>query len=194
MQSIFMLCVISIGIVTLVGVWAITVHKGLEHLHNQVKGAWARVDVQLRQRYDLLANMLEIVKRFPYFENVIPVIVEEVCQARLRALRATGIAERAQADRAVSEAIGQLMRAVEDSPELTANQEFHVLQEALVSTTQQVRSACKQYNAQVLAYHTRLQSLPVQLLVALLFVFEEEALFEMQEPEIRIIPHVQHAA
>ena len=159
-------------------------------MHNQIKGAWAHVDVQLRRRYELLANIIEIVKRSNSFENV---ILEEVCQARLRALRATDIAERAQADREVSETMGQLMTAVEHSPELKANQEFLGLQEALVSTTQQVRSAREHYNARVLAYNTRLGSLPLQPL-ATIFAFEEEVVFEMEEPQIRVVPQVQHAA
>ena len=89
--------------------------------------------------------------------------------------------------------MGRLMTVVEDYPELKANQEFLVLQETLVSTTQQVGSAREHYNAQVLAYNTRLQSLPVQPL-ATIFAFEEEALFEMQDPQIRLAPQVQHAA
>lgn len=174
----------------ILGVWAVGLYNGLVRLHNQLKGAWAQTEVQLKRRYDLLPNMVETVKGYAKHEQD---TLEKVIQARRQALQAKGAEACAQAHQQVHNAVGQLMVVVEQYPELRANQNFLSLQEELVSTENRIGFARQHYNERVVAYHTMLQSMPTNIL-GTLFAFKEEEFFEMEDPHQRTAPLVKFAA
>ena len=86
---------IAVGIVVVIAAWVIGIYNGLVRLRNQVKNAWAQIDVQLKRRHDLIPNLVETVKGYMGHERQ---TLENVTQARNLAVRASGVADQAKAD------------------------------------------------------------------------------------------------
>jgi len=111
--------------------WAIGIYNGLVGLRNQVKNAWAQIDVQLKRRHDLIPNLVETVKGYAGHEAG---TLQAVTEARTKAVSADGVGPQSQAEGELSSALGRLMVVVEQYPDLKANQNFLGLQEELSST------------------------------------------------------------
>jgi LemA protein len=178
---------VFVGLVFLLGAWFIRSYNGLVGLRNQVKAAWAQIDVQLRRRHDLIPNLVETVKGFASHEKE---TLEKVIQARSRAVTASGVDEQCRAEGELSAALRQLMMVVEQYPDLKANQNFLALQEELTSTENRIAGSRQHYNDSVRTYNTKTQSLPTNL-IASGFNFKEAEFFEVQEEEVREAPVVQ---
>src|SRR5436309_6916402 len=112
--AVLVLVVIVLGIV----VWAVGGYNGLVRLRNQLENAWAQIDVQLKRRHDLIPNLVETVKGYAAHERG---TLEAVIQARNMAIAAKGVAERAQAENALTGALKSLFAVAEAYPELKAN-------------------------------------------------------------------------
>ncbi|HOE95088.1 MAG TPA: LemA family protein [Candidatus Sumerlaeota bacterium] len=175
------------GLVLLVILWFIATYNGLVRLRNQVKEAWAQIDVQLKRRHDLIPNLVETVKGYAGHERQ---TLEEVMRARAAAVSAHGVGEQAQAESQLSGALGRLLMVVEQYPDLKANQNFLALQEELTSTENKIGFSRQFYNEQVMQYNTRIQQIPANL-VAGMFQFREEAFFELEDKSERAVPQVK---
>ena len=116
------LLVILVIIVLLILIF-MGMYNGLVRLRNQVKNAWAQIDVQLKRRYDLIPNLVETVKGYAAHEKT---VLEDVTQARTAAqnLAAAGPAARSQAEGQLSQALGRLFAVAEAYPDLKANREL----------------------------------------------------------------------
>jgi LemA protein len=190
MQLVVGFLLLLIAVALILGVWAIGLYNGLVRLQNQLKGAWAQIEVQLRRRYDLLPNMVETVKGYTQHEQD---TLEKVIQARGQALQARGAGACAQAHQQVHNAVGQLMVVVEQYPELKANQNFLSLQEELVSTENRIGFARQHYNERVMVYNPMLQSMPANV-IGTMFAFKEEEFFEVEDAHQRTVPQIKFAA
>ena len=117
--------IIGIVVVLLIVFWIL--YNGLVRLRNQVKNAWAQIDVQLKRRYDLIPNLMETVKGYMKHERE---TMEAVTKARNLAqqLSSAGAGERAKAEGELSSALARLLAVVENYPDLKANQNFLALQ------------------------------------------------------------------
>ena len=177
--------VISIAVLVLIALIVIVLYNRLVRLRNRVENAWSQVDVQLRRRYDLIPNLVETVKGYASHERA---TLEEVTHARTRAQEARTVAEQAEAENALTAAIGRLFAVAEAYPELRATENFQQLQSQLADTEDKIRVARQVYNDTVLTYENARETIPTNL-VAGLFNFGEKQFFEIEEP-VREAPRV----
>ncbi|MCX7912164.1 MAG: LemA family protein [Dehalococcoidales bacterium] len=163
-------------------------YNGLVNLRNQVKNAWAQIDVQLKRRYDLIPNLVETVKGYMAHERQ---TLEAVTQARnlAQSLASAGVAQRGKAEGELSSALARLLAVVERYPDLKANQNFLALQEELTSTENKISFARQFYNDSVLRYNNKTQMFPTNI-VASLFGFKASEFFETASPAEREAPRV----
>src|SRR4029450_11900942 len=139
-------------------------YNKLVRLRNRCENAWAQVDVQLRKRYDLIPNLVESVKGYAAHERG---VFDEVTQARTAAQRAQSVQEQAQAENALTAAIGRLFAVAEAYPELRATENFQQLQAQLAETEQKIAVARQVYNDAVLTYDNALETVPTNLVAGL---------------------------
>lgn len=166
--------------------WAIGAYNGLVGLRQIVRNGWAQIDVQLKRRHDLIPNLVETVKGYATHERE---TLERVVQARGAAVTAKGPAAQGQAEGELGQALGRLMLLVEQYPDLKANQNFMALQEELTSTENKVGFARQAYNDSVMAYNTRIATVPTNL-IANVFAFAPEQFFEVTVAAEREAPKV----
>jgi len=150
---------ILLGVIVILALIFIGTYNSLVGLRNQVKNAWAQIDVQLKRRYDLIPNLVETVKGYKNFERE---TLEAVVKARNTAVQASsaGAEERGKAEGELSGALSRLMVVVERYPELKANQNFLALQEELSSTENKISFSRQYYNDNVLRYNIQPQMFP----------------------------------
>ncbi len=185
---------IGIGIVLLLVIIFVALfagtYNGLVRLRNQVKNAWAQIDVQLKRRHDLIPNLVETVKGYRDFERE---TLEAVTKARNVAVQASasgaGAAERGKAEGELSSALARLMVVVERYPELKANQNFLALQEELTSTENKISFSRQYYNDSVLRYNNQTQVFPSNI-VAGMFNFKGSEFFQVTAEAEREAPKV----
>ena len=168
---------ILLGIVVLLGVYAVVLYNGLIKLRNRIENAWAQIDVQLRRRYDLIPNLVETVKAYATHERE---TLESVTRARAAAINAGSVGEQAQAENMVTSALKSLFAVSEAYPELKANQNFLQLQEELSGTEGRISYARQFYNDTVFRYNTKIQSFPA-LLIAGPLQFRPREYFEADD-------------
>lgn len=141
-------------------------YNGLVGLRNQVKNAWAQIDVQLKRRYDLIPNLVETVKGYMQHERQ---TLEAVTSARnlAQSLSGASVADRAKAEGELSGALSRLLAVVENYPNLKANQNFLALQEELTSTENKISFSRQFYNDQVLRFNNKTQMFPSNIIAGM---------------------------
>lgn len=177
---------IILGIILLLVIWFIAIYNSLIRLRNQVDNAWSQIDVQLKRRYDLIPNLIDTVKGYMKHERE---LLEKITQYRVQAMNAQNFGERSKAEGMLGTALGNIMVAVENYPDLKANQNFLSLQEELASTENKISFARQNYNDQVLFYNNKIQMFPSNI-VARIFNFIEREYFIVEAEEERQVPKV----
>ena len=179
---------ILIGVVIIFFFTIIGIYNGLVGLRNQVKNAWAQIDVQLKRRYDLIPNLMETVKGYMKHERE---TLEAVTKARNLAqqLSSASAGERGKAEGELGMALGRLLAVVESYPDLKANQNFLALQEELTSTENKISFSRQYYNDSVLKYNNKTQMFPSNV-IAGMFAFKGGEFFEVAVPDQREAPKV----
>lgn len=180
--------VVVVVIVALIA-WAVGVYNNLVTLKNRVKNGWAQIDVQLKQRADLIPNLVETVKGYAAHESQ---VFTQVTQARASALQAAqsgDVAQRIQAENQLSRAIMNLQAVAEAYPQLQANQNFLDLQAQLKALEEKIAYARQFYNDVVQKYNTKIEVVPTNI-IAGLFHFEQAAYFQVDEAD-RQAPQVK---
>ena len=169
-----------------IAVLFIGVYNRLVALRQAYKNAYADIDVQLKQRHDLVPNLVETVKGYAAHERG---TFEAVTAARANAINAQSPVEQAQAENVLSGALKSLFAVAEAYPDLKANQNFLNLQEELTASEDKVAYARQYYNDSVLNYNTQIQKFPTVLLAGM-FHFEKREFFDAA-PEDTETPQVQ---
>ncbi|MCX6004498.1 MAG: LemA family protein [Chloroflexi bacterium] len=179
---------VIIGIIILLALVFIGIYNGLVGLRNQVKNAWAQIDVQLKRRHDLIPNLVETVKGYMQHERG---TMEAVTNARTSAVKAvdSGVAAQAKAEGELSQALGRLFAVAENYPDLKANQNFLALQEELTTTENKISFARQFYNDSVMKYNNQTQMFPSNV-IASMSGFKAGEFFEVAVPEEREAPKV----
>jgi LemA protein len=179
---------IIIGVVVVLAIVLWTLYNGLVRLRNQVKNAWAQIDVQLKRRHDLIPNLVETVKGYMKHERE---TLEAVTKARNLAqqVSSAGAGERAKAEGELSSALSRLLAVVERYPDLKANQNFLALQEELTSTENKISFSRQFYNDSALKYNNQTQMVPSNI-VASMFGFKASEFFEVTLAAEREAPKV----
>jgi LemA protein len=176
---------IVVGVLVVIGLWAIAVYNGLVSGRNQAQTAWSQIDVQLKRRHDLIPNLVQVVKDAMGYEQE---TLTKVVQARNNAVAASGPVQAGAAEAALSQATRGLFALVESYPQLKANDNVKQLQEELTTTENKIAFSRQFYNDSVNAYNNRRQSFPAVLAAASLG-FGPIELFNMPETE-REVPKV----
>ncbi len=179
---------ILLGVIVLLILIFIALYNSLVGLRNQVRNAWAQIDVQLKRRYDLIPNLVETVKGYMKHERE---TLEAVTNARnlAQASAAAGPAERGKLEAGLTSALSRLLAVAEAYPDLKANQNFLALQEELTSTENKISFARQFYNDAVLRYNNQTQMFPGSI-IAGFAGFKAEQFFELTVPEERVAPKV----
>lgn len=169
-----------IGIVVVVIILLIVLlYNSLIRLRNQVKNAWAQIDVQLKRRSDLIPNLVETVKGYMKHEKE---VLENITKARSAMLKATTVQEKAKASNMLSETLKSLFAVSENYPKLRANENFLQLQEEITGTENKIAYARQYYNDIVMTFNTKIETFPNNLFVNILN-FKQEQSFEAAEEE-----------
>lgn len=179
---------VVVGIAVILLIMIIATYNGLVRLRNQMKNAWAQIDVQLKRRYDLIPNLVNTVKGYMQHERQ---TLEAVTNARnlAQAAAGKGAAERSKLEGELSGALARLLAVVENYPDLKANQNFLALQEALTSTENKISFARQYYNDSVLRYNNQTQMFPSNIMAGM-FGFKVGEFFEVTAPEEKVAPKV----
>lgn len=159
--------------------WAVTLFNRLVRLRNQVRTAWADIDVQLTRRHDLVPSLVAAVKGYAGHEAA---LLEAVT-----ALRAQATSERAPGrlgdlEGELEHALGRLIALQEAYPDLKANENFARLQRDLVEVETHLQYARRFYNGAVRDYNDAVQRMP-DLLVARSFNFEAAEFFQAEDDQ-----------
>jgi LemA protein len=177
---------ILLVLIVIVVAWIVGMYNGLVGLRNQVKEAWAQVDVQLKRRFDLIPNLMETVKGYMTHERE---TLESVTQARAAVAGAGGLPDRMQAESGLTAALGRLFAVAESYPDLKASTNFLSLQEELASTENKISFARQFYNETVMRMNNKVQMFPSNI-IANMFNFQAETFFEVEDEAQREAPKV----
>lgn len=172
------LIVIAVIVVLLI-IYFIATYNSLVDLRNKVKDSWSQIDVVLKNRNDLIPNLVETVKGYAKHEKT---TLDAVITARNKAVNAKTNEDEMKAAGEVTEALGRLFALAENYPDLKANQNFMDLQNKLNEVEEKIRFARQFYNDTVLTYQNKLEMFPSNI-VAKMFGFKPEAFFEATEEE-----------
>jgi LemA protein len=166
-------------IIILAALWLVAVFNGLVRIRNQAKEAWADIDVQLKRRYDLIPNLVEVVKGYATHERE---LFEKVTQARASAMNAQGMEQKAGAENALSGTLKSLFAVAENYPELKASVNFLELQRELSDTEDKIQAARRFYNSNVMELNTKIEVFPTNMIASTLG-FKQMELFGASEAE-----------
>ena len=154
---------IILGVIVVIVVWAISVYNGLIAMRQRVGQAGSDIDVQLKQRHDLVPNLVETVKGYAAHERG---TLDEVVKARNAAVSAQGPAQQAAAENMLSGALRQLFALSEAYPDLKANASFQQLQAELSDLENKIAASRRFFNNAVQEYNTGIQRFPAALFAA----------------------------
>lgn len=157
---------IFIGVIVILIIAFVAIYNGLVRSRNQVKNAWAQIDVQLKRRHDLIPNLMETVKGYMKHERE---TLEAVTKARTLAqqVASAGPGERGKVEGELSSALTRLLAVAERYPDLKASQNFLALQEELASTENKISFSRQFYNDAVLTYNNQTQMFPSNIVAGM---------------------------
>jgi LemA protein len=169
--------------------WGISIYNGLVTMRQRVGQAFADIDVQLKQRHDLIPNLVETVKGYATHERE---TLDAVVKARNAAISAQGPAAQAQAENVLSGALRQLFALSEAYPDLKANTNFQQLQTEIADIENKIAAARRFFNNAVQEYNTGIESFPA-VLVANSLGFQKREFFDLGEsrPQLEQAPQVK---
>ena len=180
---------VVLGIVVIVVFWAISIYNGLVAMRQRTNQAFADIDVQLKQRHDLVPNLVETVKGYATHERG---TLEAVVQARNAAIAAPGVEQKVAAENVLSGALRQLFALSENYPNLKANANFQQLQSDLSDIENKLAASRRFFNNAVQEYNTGIQSFPA-VLVAGSLGFQQREFFDLGDarPQLEQAPQVK---
>jgi LemA protein len=189
---------ILFAIVVVLGLWVAGIYNKLVNLRNRFKNAFAQIDVQLKRRYDLIPNLVEVAKGYLKHEHS---TLEDVIKARnIASAAAQTVAANpadanamkglVSAETGLTGALSRLMVVSEQYPDLKANQNMMQLTEELTSTENKISFARQAYNDSVMIYNTAREVFP-NVIFAGMFSFLPAELFKVEDPTERNAPKVQ---
>ena len=193
---------ILLGVILLFGfflvLFVVGIYNALVTLRNRYKNAYAQIDVQLKRRYDLIPNLVETAKGYLAHERgTLEAVIaarNAAASANTRAAQnpgdASAMKDLSGAESALGGALGRLFALAEAYPDLKANTTMMTLMEELTSTENKVSFARQAYNDAVMAYNTRREVFPSNI-IAGMFNFAPAELFVIDAPEQREAPKVK---
>jgi LemA protein len=197
MSLVLIVLLLLLAAVAMLALFVVGIYNRLVALRNRFKNAFAQIDVQLKRRYDLIPNLVEVAKGYLKHEHS---TLEDVIKARNIALAASQAAAANPADAAAIKSLGsaetglagalsRLMVVAEQYPDLKANQNMMQLTEEITSTENKVSFARQSYNDSVMTYNTTRETFP-SVVFAGMFGFLAAELFQIENATERAAPKV----
>ncbi|WP_043620889.1 LemA family protein [Ensifer sp. ZNC0028] len=180
---------IGLAIAVVVILYLVFVYNGLVKARQIAEEAWSGIDVQLKRRADLIPNLIETVKGYAAHEKS---TFEEVIAMRNRAqaVPAGDVEGRAQAEGALSQALGKLFALAEAYPDLKANENFAEMQRSLETIEGEIQMSRRYYNGAARDLNVKVESFPSNL-IANAFRFVKAGYFEITNEADRAVPQVK---
>src|SRR6478752_7576613 len=166
---------IGIAIIIVIIIWMTSLYNSLVRLRNRRQNAFADIDVQLRQRHDLVPQLVETAKGYSTHEKE---VLYRVTEARAAAMNATSINDKIQTEQQLTTALQGLKVSLEAYPDLKANQNFLQLQEELSDIENKLAASRRFFNGATTEYNNAVESFPGNL-VANNFGFKREIMFDL---------------
>ncbi len=188
MSGFLIVLIVLIGIPLLLVIWVVGMYNGLVGFRNRYKNAFAQIDVQLKRRYDLIPNLVEVAKKYLAHEReTLEAVIKarnSAVSAREKAAAAPGDAssmkELMSAEAGLGGMLGRLFALSEAYPDLKANQNMMQLTEELTSTENKISFARQAYNDAVMHYNNKREMFPSSI-IAGMFNFVPATLFEVSD-------------
>ena len=174
-----MTTIIIIAVVVVLVFWAISLYNNLVKLRNNRENAFANVDVQLKQRHDLIPQLVATVKGYATHERE---VLQRVTEARTAAMSATTINDKVVAENALSNALAGLKVSLEAYPDLKANQNFLQLQGEISDVENKLAAVRRFFNSATRELNNAVETFPSNLF-AKMFGFKREPMFEVPQAE-----------
>jgi LemA protein len=166
---------IVLGVIAVIVIWAISVYNNLVAMRQRTNQAFADIDVQLKQRRDLVPNLVETVKGYAGHERG---TLEAVINARNAAMAAPGVEQKVAAENMLTGALRQLFALSENYPNLKANENFRQLQSDLADIENKLAASRRFFNNAVQEYNTGIQQFPAALFAGV-FGFGQRQFFDV---------------
>lgn len=177
---------IALAILFAIIIWGVAQYNKLVTLRNQVQNGWKQIDVQLKRRHDLIPNLVNTVKGYMQYEQE---TLNKVIEARNAAASASGVADSAAKEHALTGALGKLFALAENYPNLKASENVKQLQEELSSTENKIGFARQFFNDIATKFNIAQQVFPTNI-IAGMFGFKPSELFEVTDEAERAVPNV----
>lgn len=168
---------IALGVLVILAIMVASMYNSLVKLRNNRENAFADIDVQLKQRHDLIPQLVETVKGYASHEKE---TLERVINARNGAMNAKSIDDKIAAENILSSALSGLKITLEAYPDLKANQNFLQLQEEISDLENKLSSVRRYFNSATKEYNNAVQTFPSNLLAGM-FGFHKEVMFDLGE-------------
>ncbi len=172
---------VAIGVIAVLVLFFIGSYNGFVRLRQRTREAFSTMDVYLKQRYDLIPNIVETVKGYAAHEKE---TLERVVQARNQAVSAKNIEDIQESNDMLTAGLRQIFALAESYPDLKANTNFLDLQNQLSRVEGEIAQSRKYYNAVVREFNTRCEVFP-HVLIANMFNFSKELYFEVEDASQR---------
>lgn len=172
-----MTILILIAVVVILGIWIASLYNRLVKLRNNRENAFADIDVQLKQRHDLIPQLVATVKGYAAHEKE---TLDRVISARNGAVNARTIDDKIAAENVLSSALSGLRVTLEAYPDLKANQNFNQLQEEISDVENKLASVRRYFNSATRELNNAVESFPSNL-IAGMFGFKKEMMFDLAE-------------
>ena len=174
MTLIIILVVVAVLVLGVIGIY-----NNLVKLRNNRENAFANIDVQLKQRHDLIPQLVATVKGYAEHEKE---LLTRVTEARAAAMSATGINDKIQAENALSSALAGLKVSLEAYPDLKANQNFLQLQPEIADIENKIAATRRYFNTATRELNNAVQTFPSNILAGM-FGFKKEPMFEIPQED-----------
>lgn len=171
--------IIVLVVVVLLVLWLVGMYNNLVRLRNNRENAFANIDVQLKQRYDLVPQLVATVKGYATHEKE---VLQRVTEARTAAMGATSINDKIAADNMLSSALAGLKVSLEAYPELKANQNFLQLQSEIADIENKLAAVRRFFNSATRELNNAVQTFPSNVFASM-FGFHTEPMFEIPQAD-----------
>ncbi len=167
--------IIIIIVVALIVIWVVAIYNGLVHLRNNRENAFADIDVQLKQRHDLIPQLVNTVKGYVKHEQE---TLQAITAARQKAIQASSINDKIEAEQQITSAMRGLNIQVEAYPDLKASTNFMQLQEEMSDIENKLASVRRYFNSATRELNTAIQKFP-NVIFAGMFGFTVQPMFDL---------------
>lgn len=171
--------IIILVIVVLLAIWCVSLYNNLVKLRNNRENAFANIDVQLKQRHDLVPQLVATVKGYATHERE---VLQRVTEARTAAMGATTINDKINAENALTSALAGLKVSLEAYPDLKANQNFMQLQNEIADLENKLAAVRRFFNLATRELNNAVETFPSNIF-AKMFGFKKEPMFEVPQEE-----------